>query len=237
MKNCINLLLSAALLLTVASCSKIKGKGDVVSTKRTVTGYTGISLDIDGTVNYTPDSVYTLEILAQQNIADVIETNTDDGKLVIKYQAHKIIGKHDAITINITAPHTTLFNISGSGSFSLHNPIEEPVIRLQISGSGSTSAQALTANDLQVSISGSGSVWANSGVANYEHLDISGSGNIDLTNVIADSTYATISGSGDIRVNVLKYLEGTISGSGSILYNGNPIINSHISGSGSIKHM
>ena len=237
MKRFFLFLVLAVALVGASSCKKINGKGDVVSEKRDISGYSGISLSCEGDVYYTPDSVYSLEILAQQNIIDVIETYTDGGTLIIKVRDHYVIGKHDPVTINISAPHVSYFNVSGSGAFHLRNVIEEPAIEFGISGSGNISASTIYANDLNATISGSGNVSAIAGTANFEHLNISGSGDIDFVNIVADTVYATISGSGDIKVNVIKLLDGTISGSGSIGYLGNPVVNSHISGSGSIYHL
>jgi hypothetical protein len=218
-----------------SSCHKITGKGDIVSENRIVTAYTGINLSIEGDVYYTPDSIYSLEIIAQQNVIDAIETFVESGRLIIKLKDHTILGKHDPIQININAPHVSAFDLSGSAAFHLFPVIQENQVSLGISGSGNIDAATIHSDDLQVNISGSGNVVVTDGSTNFEHLNISGSGNIDLVNVVADTVYATISGSGDIRVTVIKYLDGTISGSGNIRYLGNPIINAHISGSGTIE--
>ena len=67
-----------SLCLIFNSCDKVKGKGDVVSEMMNLTGFTAISLALDGVLYFTPDSVYSVEIQAQQNILDVIETTVEE---------------------------------------------------------------------------------------------------------------------------------------------------------------
>ncbi len=222
------------LLLSFPSCKKIKGKGDVVSADRTVSGYTGINAGIEGDIYFTVDSVYKLQILAQQNIIDIIETYADNNKLIIKVKDHYSFGAHDPIRINVSAPLVNYFNMSGSAIIHCQSEIISNQVGFTISGYGDIIAGAIFAENLNADISGSGNMQASGGSVNFEHLNVSGSGNVDFSLVPCDSVYATISGSGNIKVLGNKYLDGTISGSGSILYGGNPVVVSHISGSGTI---
>jgi hypothetical protein len=221
----------------ISSCEKIKGKGEVVSESRNISGYTAIGLSIDGNVYFTPDSIYKLEIHAQQNILDVIETPVEGNRLVIKYQDSKSIGQHEPISIYISAPNISDLNISGSGSFHINGNMNESSLGFTISGSGDFRLGMLQANRINANISGSGSIFAETGEASEEYLTISGSGNINMIDVVSDSVFVNISGSGDVYVYAVKYLEVNISGSGNVRYNGNPIINQNISGSGSIIHI
>jgi len=218
-----------------SSCEKVKGKGEVVSETRTVTGYSGISLAIDATVNFTTDTIWYLEIKAQQNILDVLETYVDGGNnLVIRYKSNVIVGKHEPIEIFVAGPDVNGFDISGSGNLFVINPLVTGYAEADISGSGNLAIYEIQANEFHQSISGSGNFQSNSGVINFEHLTISGSGNIQMEGVQADSSWVTISGSGNVTVWVEKYLDVTISGSGSVFYKGNPFVNTKISGSGSV---
>ncbi|MFH1160938.1 MAG: head GIN domain-containing protein [bacterium] len=223
-------------LLGIASCEKIKGKGEVISQIRTVTGYAGINLAIDGEVFFTTDSVYYLEIQAQQNILDVLQTVVEGSgnTLVIQYKHGVHIGSHEPIKIFIAAPNINQMAINGSGDIFVTNPMLSNFLETTISGSGNISISQLEVNEFQATVSGSGNIETTMGAVNYQQLTISGSGNIDQVGVESDTTFANISGSGNISVWVNKLLDATISGSGSVMYKGNPVINSHISGSGTI---
>jgi len=220
--------------ITYSSCDKVKGKGEVVSQTRNVTGFTGFSLGIDGTIYFSTDSVFYVEVKAQQNILDVLETVLDNNQLIIRYKKNVSIGTHEAIEIFISAPAVNKVQLSGSGDIQVTNAWNQPYIETAISGSGNISVVQLDAGELNSSISGSGNFTAQYGKINQEELTISGSGNIDLVGVEADTTYATISGSGNISVWVTQLLDVTISGSGNVRYKGSPVIITKISGSGSI---
>ena len=229
------LLLAGTAML--ASCSKINGKGDVVTEERTLGNCTGISLAMDAYVTYAPDTAYSLVIQGQQNILDRIKTNVENGTLVIKYEDHVRIGTHDQITAVIRGPGVTRLDISGSGNMTVDEPWDIYSARLNISGSGNISVAVLNGHDLEATISGSGNIKGHSGNCKTETLTISGSGNIDVIGIQADTAYANISGSGDIKLAVSDYLHATISGSGNIRYFGNPIIVTNISGSGTVSYI
>jgi len=237
MKRVALLFVFLSLLLIFNSCNKVKGNGDAVSETRNVTGFTSISLSMEGDVHFTPDSVYSIEIQAQQNILDVIESQAEGGILVLKIQDHTILGNHDPIRIYIHAPSINGLDVSGSGNITVDSKMDQRNLHYKISGSGNITLDELKSNLLDAGISGSGNVTCSSGRSDIEYFTISGSGNLNFQDVMADSVFVTISGSGDVTAYAVKYLDVTISGSGNVRYNGNPVINMHISGSGNVAHL
>jgi len=235
MKKMIGFFILIACMAGFSSCEKVKGKGDVVPQVRNVTGFTGISLAIDATVYFSPDSNYYLEVIAQQNMLDIIETVIgSNNTLTIKYKDGVIIGNHEPIKIFIAGPSMQSLNISGSGDFLVDTPWMNPLMTISISGSGNVTISELETNELHVNISGAGNVQGAMGSATYQELTISGSGNVDLVGVESETTYVNISGSGNMSVWVTKLLDITISGSGTVNYKGDPVLTTHISGSGTI---
>lgn len=235
MKQTICMLFLGVLLFSFSSCEKVKGKGEIVNEIRNVSNFTGISLAIDANVYFSPDTSYYLEVRAQQNIQDVLETVLgSNNTLIIRYKNGVIVGKHEPIRIFVAGPAIRVLTISGSGDILVDTPWLNNYAEAAVSGSGNIRISTLESNEFQATISGSGNVVSTSGTVNYQDLRISGSGNIDLVGVESDTTMAKISGSGNISVWVNKLLDVTISGSGNVSYKGNPVINSHISGSGSI---
>jgi predicted small secreted protein len=235
MKNTLVCVIMLILASGLSSCDKVKGKGEVVSQLRTVTGYTGLDLSISATIYFTTDSVYYMEVRAQQNILDVLETTVgSNNTLEINFKKGVIIGKHEPIILFIAAPDVRGFDVSGSGELFVNNPLISDFVDMNISGSGNISVFQMNANELIATISGSGNIDVNTGVVNQEQLQISGSGNIDLVGIESDTTSVNISGSGNASVWATSLLDVTITGSGNVYYTGNPIIQTHISGSGSV---
>ena len=228
------------LLTAFTSCKKhifnsIKGKGATVTEIRDLSGFNKISLDIDADVYYTQDSIYYVEISAQQNVLNVITTDISSGELEI--DSRKWIRKHNGITIIVHSPQLYSLDISGSGKIESAGAISTTTLELNISGSGNISLASINSAELESKISGSGNISASGGVVTNQKSTISGSGNIDMTGLSANHSDAKISGSGNISIWALNQLKATISGSGDIRYKGNPEVNTSISGSGSVIHI
>ena len=111
--------LSAITLIAVTSCSKEKiwGEGPSVSETRTMSGdFYGIECMIPAKVNYKIDPVRKVEIIAQRNILDIIETNMSSSSYVeVKFRNKVNVAAHDDIIINISGPIIYHLGLSGTG--------------------------------------------------------------------------------------------------------------------------
>jgi len=216
------------------SCMKIKGKGDVVTETRTVSGYSSVGLSMDATVYLTNGNEYSLEVIAQENLLPYIQTKLENDRLVVMVKHNTVLGSHEPILVRITAPGITDLDVSGSGLIDVQNEWLGTTLETTISRSGKIRSGQVQGDMLKANISGSGDIEAEGGQAGSEELTISGSGNIEVRYVVAADVDANISGSGNIYTQANNLLDASISGSGSIYYLGNPQINAHVSGSGSI---
>jgi hypothetical protein len=235
MKNLGIAILLVSITVLFTACEKVVGDGPVVTENRNKTGFSGIDLMVSGNVYYTQSPEYKVEVRAQQNILEVLETYVSNGNLVIKYENDVRVRRHEDITIYISTPDMNSLRVSGSGNINTTNPINTSSMEMDISGSGNIAITNLTTNYVDANISGSGSINVQGGTATEEKLKISGSGNMDLQHVAAKTANTTTSGSGDTHVQVSERLNVTISGSGSVYYLGQPVINASISGSGKVR--
>jgi hypothetical protein len=78
--------LLASVLFIFPSCEKVVGEGPLVTQTRTVGNFTGVSSEMSGTVNFAIAPEYKVEITAQQNILDVLNTNIVNGVLHIDFK-------------------------------------------------------------------------------------------------------------------------------------------------------
>ena len=232
------MLAAAAALLTFSSCEKVVGVGPLQTETRNVTGFSGISASVGGKINYKIDPQYKVEITAQANILDVIETSTFNGYLLIKIRNGVHIRSNEEITINVSAPNADYLHLSGTGDLTVTGNINETNLDMSISGTGSMTIPNATVTDrINAVISGSGDIIVQTGSAKNEDLRISGNGKMLMDGVAVEKATTNISGSGDMQVKVSQSLNATISGSGSVYYLGNPIISTNISGSGRVRPM
>ena len=236
MKQLSFLAILSVLLMINTSCEKVIGEGPTITQNRSAGNFSSVSSSVSADVYYTESPDFKIEITAQQNILDVIETFVVNDELVVKFKNNVRVKRHESIMVNISAPVTHGLRISGSGNLVVNDSINTTNLHLGLSGSGNISVNKIQATGLDASISGSGNITVLNGTINSEKLKISGSGNMDLINVEASSVNTATSGSGEMRVNASKTLDVTISGSGSVYYRGTPVVNTHISGSGKVIH-
>lgn len=236
MKKQIFVLATVAALFTTSSCKKVVGEGQVQTETRHISDFSGVSASIGGTINYNIAPEYKVEITAQPNILDVIETSEINGHLSIKVRNGVRIKENEEITVNISAPTADWLHLSGSGDLTVTGHINGANLDMAISGTGNITVPTVTITDkIDAVISGSGNINVQAGTARNEELRISGSGKLFLVGVAAEKARTNISGSGDMQVNLSQTLDATISGSGSVYYRGHPLISTTISGSGKVK--
>lgn len=234
MKTFSKLVLAFALLAVFASCKKIVGEGPVIKEDRAIGNFSSLASSISADVYYKQDPIYKLEVTAQQNILNVLETHIVGNELVIKFRNDTRVKSHERITVLVSSPTINSFRLSGSGNIIASDSIRSGEMNLTISGSGNIKLQSLVVNSLKATISGSGDISVLGGTVHTQQLAISGSGDINTSNVPTYSATTATSGSGEISLNVSHDLDVSISGSGSVFYKGNPEIKTRISGSGKV---
>jgi hypothetical protein len=227
-------LLSLVSIIIFSSCERITGEGDLRTETRSTGNFTGVETQISGNVLYMQGSEYKVELTAQQNILNVMETPIINNKLVVRFRNNVRVRSHEQITVRVTAPSISSISSSGSGNVTVLSSLTSNNLFFNLTGSGNISLPAIATSHLEATISGSGNIYLSSGSATTTHFKIMGSGNIDAQNVPSKSAITNTSGSGTIRLNVSETLDVTISGSGSVFYVGNPLINTNISGSGRV---
>ena len=235
MKYIVTTIFAATILMVFPSCRKVIGEGQMVTETRSINNFTGISSEMSGRVNFTIGPAYKVEITAQQNILDVLNTNVVNGILHIDFKNGVRVRNYQDLVINVSAPFADYFRLSGSGEMNVFGTVTANNLKLSMSGSANISVErAVISDKIDVEISGSGNINVANGSAVHEEVDISGNGNVGLAGITARTAVTHTSGSGDVKLTLSDNLDVHISGSGSVYYHGNPVISSHITGSGKV---
>jgi hypothetical protein len=247
----------AALLLSACEIDAITGSGHVATDKRAVSGFDRVELTITGDLIITQGDEESLEIEAEDNLLDYIDTTVHGDTLVI--------GRKEERLIQLFQPTRPI----------RYHLIMKDIHGVAVSGSGSASAERIETDDLGIDISGSGDIIIDTLKAGALTLDISGSGDVTMHDVTADKIDANIGGAGtcklsgkvsdqkvvvkgtgdykaadmesqtaDIRVTgsgsshvwVTESLTVNISGSGDTVYTGDAKLSMKVTGSGEVKH-
>jgi DUF4097 and DUF4098 domain-containing protein YvlB len=232
MKHFAYLFLISGLLITLNACKKVVGKGPVVSETRTTREFSEIDFGVPGEVIFHEANDVKIEIEAQRNIIDIIETYVSGDELKIKVRDNRNISSSENIRITVHAPGVHSLRLSGSGILTVPGDFSPTNADLRLSGSGKIKMNSINTDILEIRLSGSGKIEVLDGSAVNEIIAVSGSGDVDLQNVEGEKANTQTSGSGNIKLNASKELEVKISGSGDVYYTGNPEINVSVSGSG-----
>jgi len=217
------------------SCDKVVGEGPITTTDRTVAHFSAIDVSVPADIYYYTGTEYKVQVQAQQNITDLIESDISGTTLQLHFKHNNVNIKSKGVRINVTSPNVTSIRISGSGNLYVPVLIEGDHFQLSLSGSCGAEIDSLIANSFNGSISGSGHIMVSQGSAHDVEVEISGSGNVDMLGVTAANVTTHSSGSGIIKVTAIHKLDTHISGSGRVYYKGSPDISTDVSGSGGVS--
>jgi hypothetical protein len=208
-------LLIAALL--VWYFTRVQGSGIAKTETREVHGVSAISFTGVGRVVVEQGTTESLTVTADDNILPLLETQVNDGTLVIGVKSN---------------------NIFNTG-FNPRTPIEFKVVvkeltRIALIGAGDANVRKLKTDKLDVSITGVGNLTI-SGSTDHLNVTLSGTGTFQGEDFAAKSANVTCSGTGNAVVKVSEKLDANVSGVGSIEYIGNPQVTEKVSGIGQVK--
>lgn len=200
-----------------------RDRGPRVSRTESFTGGDRLILDAPIDVVFVQGETATVRLEGPQAALDRIRIDgarisvdeAQSDSVTLSWGPNGLDGWHvlDDVTITVTAPSVSAFQVSGSAELDIQ-AYDQPSLNLAIDGSGEVRATGRTER-LEVDISGSGEAELNGLDARDADLDISGSGEIDARPT--GSVAAAISGSGDIRLRRQPgQLSSSVSGSGEV---------------------
>lgn len=232
--------LIAISLVVVAGCTMttVNGSGRLVREDRPVSGFERVTISTSGDLTLVQGAAEGLTIEADDNLLPHIQTEVQDGALVIRFDRQNWSQVYrPSRRITYTLAMKTLRGLAASGSVNVTaQDLTADDLRITVSGSSNVRIGRLEVETLTYTLSGSGSVQV-AGRAARQDLTISGSGRYAAADLASDAVRASISGSGTATVWAHDTLDARISGSGSIGYYGRPRVNQSISGSGKLTSL
>lgn len=237
--------LTAVVSTVFASCIAInaeivRASGNIVT--RDLDGHTAftkIKLSGSHDVEYTQstDGTTSVSITGPDNILDIMDVRTNDGKLTVSTKrGYSIVGLDESVKVRATSPSPLgSVEIAGSGDMTLSGIVTTEEFKGEIAGSGDLDIENLVCTRADIKIAGSGDVDIEYGKASVASFNIAGSGGIEANDFRAANVKAKIAGSGNIACHATESLKVSVAGSGDIYYHGNPpIVESSVAGSGKI---
>ncbi len=207
-----SLVLSALLLFPAAL------KAQTATENRFDEAFSGVSIGSVFKVFLSQGDAFAVEVTADEEHMEFIETIVKDGILHIDYtrRARNLRG----LVVRITAPEYTSIVASGASEIHSEQKLEAPVMKLSVSGAAKMNID-LKADELTTTASGASSTTLK-GEAATHYLDVSGVSSVRAYNLETRTTDVTSSGTSSVHITVLETITADASGTSSITVRGNP---------------
>jgi hypothetical protein len=223
--------------LMLSGCNIVRGSGKVVSETREISDFKHVVLNGVGTLYITQGEDVSLEIEAEDNIIDHIESTVRGDRLEIGFEDWRPVF-HPTMPIRyyLTAVDLAGFELSGAGQIIVYD-ITTDDLEVTSSGAGKIDIDSLSADSFTVVLSGAGSCEIDQGEVNSQSVTISGAGGYEALDLISLDTDIHVSGLGSAKIWATETLDVIISGAGNVEYYGQPDISQTISGAGNVHSL
>jgi hypothetical protein len=211
----------------------IAGSGDLVEQARALTGFDGLVVNGPVDVELKAGVAEAVVVRADDNIAPLIETRVEGGKLLVGLTSHASFRTSNKVQVAVTFKEMKSISIRGSGDVHADR-IKTPIFEVNVHGSGDVDIDHLEADAAALVIAGSGDVVLR-GQASNVGIVIEGSGDVNCEDLPAKDVAVRVRGSGDTKVNATESLQADVAGSGDVLYKGAPRVSKRTSGSGEVR--
>jgi len=213
----------------------VTGSGTIKSETRAVSGFSGVALSLDASVQIQQGAAEGVTVEADDNLLPLIETVVEGGILKIRPATRNGSLSSRHLKIVVRAKTIDRLSIAGSGDIYAET-LKTAKLNASIAGAGDLRIKSLDTDALGVKIAGSGDFDA-AGRAASLHASIAGSGDVKAARLEAKDVEVSIAGSGDANVWARETLKVKVAGSGDVKYYGDAALQKSVVGSGEIKRL
>lgn len=219
-------------LITLASCRFTTGSGNIITEKRSVANFNGISVGGAFEVEVKIGTNTELTVEADDNIMKYIETRVSGNVLKIRTEGlHNYSEVH--MKIYITTPSLTSIRTSASAGVRVLDVLTGTnKLSFHASSSGSIEAE-IDAPEVETDAS-SGATLSLSGKTRTYRAEASSGANIKTWDLLSENTDVNVSSGASAKVHASLSLKATASSGGSVTYHGAARVSNSVSSGGSV---
>lgn len=229
MKRTFLILIALLAVALLSSCI-----GAITSETREVSGFNAISISTFGEIEIRQGDTESLTISAPSSYLPYIETEVENGTLLISTRKGFIGASASRVQYRLTVKDLDSLHLSGAGVIKVIDGLQSTNFILNLSGAGSIEIEDLSATNLSVNLSSAGAIIITGNVEN-QSVNLSGVGSYEGGDLQSKTTSVNLSGAGSATVWATDSLDVTVSGVGSVGYYGNPQVTQNVSGLGSVN--
>jgi len=222
-KKFVIILQVVAVISFLSSCinifhESITGNGRVVSERREIEEFDILDVSSGLEVFITFGEKPSLEIVADANLLDVINTRVENNRLRIRTDVN--IRRAESKKINITVPSVSNIEVSGAASVIGSNSLKTDELEIEISSAGKIFLTTETSH-LEIDINSAANAEIKGSTDNLQ-IEVSSAGKLNAGELVSKNCKVNVTSAGYAEVNVLNMLEAEANSAGSIFYSGNP---------------
>jgi len=237
-KNTLLLAVLLALILSACAARIVRGSGNVIREFREVSGFDRVDMCCGMELFLTQGNDARLEIEADDNILEEIESIVIADTLRIEFQDQypdTAYRPTRPIRVFLTISEINYIEISGGGEL-FASEISTQQLELKLSGGSSAEIKEVDIDEFDLDISGGGDSYV-AGQVDEQRVDLSGGSSYEADNLESKDTVIDVSGGGDALIWVTDSLDVNASGGSSVSYYGKPHLTSNTSGGGSLNSL
>jgi Putative auto-transporter adhesin, head GIN domain len=210
-------------LLLLTSCvvniqDTVTGNGKVTTQKRDVEAFTGIEVGSGIDVILTQGEPQSVEVEADENLLEWINTEVTGGVLHIK--TDKSIRFAKTKIVRVTCQTLDRIGVSSAGDVSGTNRFKMETLDIDMSSAGDLRLE-VEANAIRVNISSAGNVTLTGSTGSLK-ADLSSAGDLNAFDLEAKTGDVSVSSAGSARVFITDEASFRSSSAGDIDYKGEP---------------
>lgn len=218
-------------MLLLNACNIKEGSGNIVSETRTTGGFDGVRVGGGFEVDITKGETHSVIIEADDNLIRNIETNVNNGMLVIKSRNNSRNAHLKAI---ITTPELNRVDASASANVDVKGAFTSPGdVHYEASSAADIKADIITP-EVNTNASSGGEITLTGRTRKFKGSASSG-GVIDAKNLLSEISTADCSSGGTIKVFASVQLDASASSGASIVYKGGGKVKKSVSSGGSVS--
>jgi Putative auto-transporter adhesin, head GIN domain len=221
--------LSGAIAIAVVVKKRVlRGSGNVITQDRTVDAFSGVSLSaIPGIVYVEQADQASIQVVADDNLVNLVQTAVVDGTLFVKLDSGgKIVLPTKPVAVQVGGPRIQHLHVEGKGKMEVR-AIKADEFSIYVNGIGDIKGGSITARKVRIEFNGIGNCVL-SGSSEEQDVIVNGIGKYNGAELDTQKTHVVVSGIGDIDVRVKEELTVQLSGRGKVKYYGNPKVTSNV---------
>ncbi|MEP7254893.1 MAG: head GIN domain-containing protein [Ferruginibacter sp.] len=219
--------------ITLASCRYTTGSGNIITQKRNVGNFSGISVGGAFEVEVKIGPVAEVTVEADDNIMKYIETKVSGNILKIRTEdLHNYSDVH--MKIYITTPGLTSIRASASAEVKVIDVLSgNDKLSFNASSSGSIEAE-VDAPRIETDAS-SGATINLTGKTKSYHAEASSGADIKTWDLFCEDTEVSVSSGANAKVHASLILKASASSGGAVTYHGAANVTKSVSSGGSVE--